>query len=512
MQPYIAILIISAFIFLACFKFLWSNLGVTGRKIIALSILLVAMWNGIYAAELLNHNLKTKILLFSIKYVIIVYIPVLWLIATSEFTEKGEFPKYSKIVFFIIPTIAAVIILSNPYSNLFAYDFNIELKNGFNILTKKLGDWFWVDTAYNYLINIINMAILLRATLSKGYFARKQAIGIIIGISFPIFSNIISTLSMQLANGIDFTPVSFLFSVLITGFAVIQYGFMNIVPIAREYVFEDMDELMIVMDTNKKIIDINKKALNAFNTTSSNILGKPIKKISSEISNYDFSSLQNNPLKVQFKRNLYGREIYYYGSIKAIKSNSSEIIGYLLLLQDITQLTKVQNRLKKLNAKLYKESIMDGLTSLYNKKHITRLLSDEINAVAVTKKTLTIGIMDIDFFKKINDKYGHLVGDEVLKKVSKIIKSQAKGNIKIGRFGGEEFLIIMPGMALEAAAKLCNEIREKIEACEFEYKNLRVTTSIGLAEFKEDDINELIKIADDFLYKAKENGRNRIEF
>jgi len=121
-------------------------------------------------------------------------------------------------------------------------------------------------------------------------------------------------------------------------------------------------------------------------------------------------------------------------------------------------------------------------------------------------------IFDIDFFKKINDTHGHGVGDEVLRSLVHVVFQNIRQEDLLARWGGEEFMILMPQTALKSAFDLAERLRKNIEKYEFS-KVGKVTVSLGLAEFSsEDDIESFIKWADDALYIAKGNGRNRVEF
>ena len=125
---------------------------------------------------------------------------------------------------------------------------------------------------------------------------------------------------------------------------------------------------------------------------------------------------------------------------------------------------------------------------------------------------LSLMIFDIDFFKKINDTHGHGVGDEVLRSLVHVVFQNIRQEDLLARWGGEEFMILMPQTALKSAFDLAERLRKNIEKYEFS-KVGKVTVSLGLAEFSsEDDIESFIKWADDALYIAKGNGRNRVEF
>ncbi|AKA67534.1 diguanylate cyclase [Clostridium scatologenes] len=338
----------------------------------------------------------------------------------------------------------------------------------------------------------------------------------IIGMFFPIVTDVLFVGNVNLYNNLEITSVSFFISLIVSVYGMLRYRFMDIVLVAREYAFEDMDELMIVLDENKKVVDMNRKSLKVLNTNISKVIGLPIDQIIEDIYEYNFYDLQKSTLKIQLNSKNSGKNIDYYGSLSAIKGNKNYIIGYLILLYDITELVVTQNKLKqandklrKLNEELYSDSIKDGLTGIYNKKHITMLLQEKIKK---SSTPLTIAMMDIDHFKKINDNYGHLIGDDILKKLADLVTSELGINEKFGRFGGEEFLILMFDTQLNAAYELCEKIRSKISNYRFEYECSHITISIGLAELKcNDSSSSLIKRADDCLYKAKLNGRNKIE-
>jgi diguanylate cyclase (GGDEF)-like protein len=119
-------------------------------------------------------------------------------------------------------------------------------------------------------------------------------------------------------------------------------------------------------------------------------------------------------------------------------------------------------------------------------------------------------MLDIDYFKSVNDTFGHLFGDYVLKEVAHLLLRIVKKDGYVGRFGGEEFIIILPDFALEKAVVLAERIRSEIEQFPFE-EHLHLTVSIGLSQYKNQVSIDFVKETDDLLYRAKQNGRNRVE-
>jgi diguanylate cyclase (GGDEF)-like protein len=120
-------------------------------------------------------------------------------------------------------------------------------------------------------------------------------------------------------------------------------------------------------------------------------------------------------------------------------------------------------------------------------------------------------IADLDHFKDVNDRYGHLTGNEVLETVAEKISSEVRNDDIVGRFGGEEFIIVLKNTNNDFAYKKAECIRKKIEETRFSIKGLSVTISIGACEWNRESLNGLIKKADDAMYAAKLKGRNRVE-
>ena len=159
-------------------------------------------------------------------------------------------------------------------------------------------------------------------------------------------------------------------------------------------------------------------------------------------------------------------------------------------------------------------SVLDGLTGLYNRRQFELGIEQEFNRTKRHPADFSLAILDIDFFKKVNDTYGHQYGDYVLKTVSDLMKSSFRKTDLLYRYGGEELVIIMPETNIEGAVIPVQRLRRAVEEYNFEYNGVKakVTVSIGLtmnyAHFK--TATELLKSADEALYKAKEDGRNRV--
>ena len=204
---------------------------------------------------------------------------------------------------------------------------------------------------------------------------------------------------------------------------------------------------------------------------------------------------------------------------------SSEPFGYVFVARDVTERKKVQDTLKRSkeeiekvncelrisNSLLQEQSIRDGLTNLYNHKFIMELLEQEIEKSVENKTNLCLMMLDIDFFKRVNDTFGHQTGDRVLNAVSKLIQLNVRDYDSIGRYGGEEFMVVLPDIKLEDAYQIAENIRKGIQNFKFTKKDLNVTISIGLTELHSEETKTFVNRADTLLYRAKENGRNRTE-
>ena len=163
---------------------------------------------------------------------------------------------------------------------------------------------------------------------------------------------------------------------------------------------------------------------------------------------------------------------------------------------------------------LFQAATVDALTGLYNKKYFVDVLSKDFSYSRRNKAPLSLLMMDIDFFKKINDTYGHPAGDYVLKTVGQFLAKQIRMENIACRFGGEEFSIILRNVGADLAFSIAERIRMGIEKekLEFKGKNIPVTISIGIATLDSenfDTFEDLIQAADENLYEAKDGGRNR---
>ncbi len=168
------------------------------------------------------------------------------------------------------------------------------------------------------------------------------------------------------------------------------------------------------------------------------------------------------------------------------------------------------------NTKLYELATIDGLTGLFVRRYFDQRLEEELVRAQRYGADFSVGILDLDRFKRLNDRFGHQIGDHVLRAAAKVVRENMRSADLAGRYGGEEFAFIFPRTDLEQAALVAERIRADVEALvvESEEGPVQVTASIGLASYPGSaarDVNELIALADQALYRAKERGRNRVE-
>ena len=180
------------------------------------------------------------------------------------------------------------------------------------------------------------------------------------------------------------------------------------------------------------------------------------------------------------------------------------------------KIKSLQDELKKANELLKRLTNIDHLTNLFNRRYLTEILDGEFFRARRNNDHLSLVIIDIDYFKNVNDTYGHQNGDIVLAAVANLAQSQLRVYDSAARYGGEEFVLVIPGTALSGGVQVAERLRQSVLEHSFPspMEDMTVTVSAGVATFPSpqiDSVDSLFRQADEALYRAKQNGRNRVE-
>ena len=210
---------------------------------------------------------------------------------------------------------------------------------------------------------------------------------------------------------------------------------------------------------------------------------------------------------------------YLHQAILAFRNNEKEIPKQKFYKDEIGQMIEqffeMKEKIDQDNEKLRQLATTDPLTKIYNRRAFFEIANSFFTLAKREEIELSILILDIDFFKKVNDTYGHVAGDRILQHLAQVVQETLRKSDIFARYGGEEFIVLLPNTSLDAAQHVAQKIRQQVERtpCHIDDIDIFITISIGGSAYKKEDnsLNEIILRADKALYLAKENGRNRVE-
>lgn len=273
-------------------------------------------------------------------------------------------------------------------------------------------------------------------------------------------------------------------------------------------IFENSPIGIFYYDNNGKISMLNARLAEIFETSKKkiqdkiNVLKLPNKKIVECIARTLVGETAH--YEDVYESTISGKSIVMKAEFAPIKSESGVVIGGIAIVEDFTERKQLEDKIVKL-------SITDKLTQIYNRLKLDEVLEMEYRRSHRSHIPFSAIILDIDHFKAVNDNYGHQIGDSVLKEIANILQTHVRETDVVGRWGGEEFLVIATNTDLEGGRVLAEKLRLEIESFEFTAIG-KLTCSFGVAAYKSEmTISSLISTADKALYRAKENGRNRVE-
>ena len=511
---YIGIIFFAALISVVVAFYAWRHRTQTGAALFAGMMLAVAEWlitSGFVSLGQTPEQSRwwvdpryfglTAMLAFFISYIL-------------QYSGHGKWlNKRRMFIFFSVPIVTQIIIATNPLHHLFLIDVGFS-RDGIlmGIDSVAYGPLFWVHTVYSYALVLAGVFLIVKMASSSFKLYRSQVWFMVIGIIPPLATSVIDAFLLIPGLKHPLAPIGFALMGLCFAGAMFWHKMLEIVPVARSIVVESMSDAMIVVDIFDNVVDVNPAAQRFLGLENAMIIGKPIGEVFSQWNELLLRSEVETNIESEISIGTPDNERYFDLRISPLKIQAKNHGERIIILRDITQRKQTEIQLKILQDKFYEQSIRDPLTGLYNRRFLKEVVQKEIGRAQREKLPLSVAILDIDFFKQVNDTYGHEAGDMALIHLAGILSKLTRVGDYVFRYGGEEFLLLLPATSLMAAFQLSERCRQYIEKSSLNYADHKIsmTVSLGVAVFKpgEIDFDEAINAADTALYKAKTNGRN----
>lgn len=492
----------------------------------ALIVLLggLSFWSLTYSFHWISAEPDWKYFWLNMTYFGVVTAPASLLVFAFRYTGRDAWITPSRLALFVIePAAVLILVWTDPQHGLFFA--------GKRALTASVlldgGPLFWLHVLYSYGLLLVATVILFEYALRSLRFYQLQIGAFIASLLLPWVANVLSIARLSPFPDLDVTPIVFTLTAIVILYDMLTRRLLDILPIARDLLVENMSEGLLVLDNDNRVVDFNAAARRVFSESDELTVGQRIDALMTRWSHLVDKYIVVEQLDTEIE--LDGNPPAYFDlHIRPIRDKKDRLLGRLITWRNVTARKQVELALQEANqqlkrrveevellqAQLREQSIRDPLTGTYNRRYLDETLEREFKRAQRERKPLTVAIMDLDAFKSINDTYGHRAGDLALQHVAGYLSIHTRASDIVCRYGGEEFVIVMPGVDVEVARCRAEEWRRSIEdlVVNSPKGSFHVTASIGVAVYPAhaDSTEDLLRAADDALYIAKRIGKNRV--
>jgi diguanylate cyclase (GGDEF)-like protein/PAS domain S-box-containing protein len=506
---------------------LYFKMNARGAKIFSALMLCGGLWALNYSLSLSSVEFATKVFWMNLAQIGPDFSSPLWILMVKAYTGQPTWLNRKQCcALFILPVITTILMWTNDFHHLLRRAvFPVKIAEGVNYVGISRGPWFWVEVAYAYLLFASALFILLRFARRQQEAKNAKVNTLILSLLIPLFSNFLDIINLNPLKPYGATSIFFSLSGLVLVWGLFRQRLFDLAPIASEKVVESMVDGVVVIDEEGFIVDFNQSAQALIwpDEIREHILGrnseKEFLKWVKYPQQYEARHFSGSPVLLPEVENRHNQ--YFTISISALFEQNGRYIGQVTIFHDITSLHETNERLqsqldenKALQAQLAEQAMRDPLTGCFNRRVLSDTLPIELARARREGYPISIVMLDIDHFKTINDTYGHAAGDQTLQVLGNILRTAFREGDHVYRMGGEEFLVILPGVEAATAALRLNHLRETVENIQlpFEGLSVHITLSIGISVYPNNGatLDDLINKADKALYKAKDAGRNRV--
>lgn len=482
----------------------------TGLPAICLSICLtgVAVYSFGYGMEIFSSTLRTAMFWVRFQHWGIQVIAPAWLLFAMAVSGKEQLiTKKLIIALSIIPIYLFLHAQTLGWLNLAHHNPQLVTSGTISVIAYDRNLFNYIAIGYYSVCLTISTILFMIMLYRSAPSFRKQAVIYLIGAMPPWIGAVLHNLSI-LPSSVDFTPLAMGIGGLIFSFGFLRYGVLDIIPVARDAIFENMSVGVLILDREDRVIDFNPALMGIFNEICSSAVGSSVFDIFTNQPTLLELMKDENPRRTALQVDEGRVASFYNVSLSPMFDRHQRPIGKLISFYEYT-------KEKRLIDELEKRAALDGLTGIYNRQYFDQLVTKEMSRCQRYGGNLSLVMLDLDGFKRINDMFGHAAGDLALISTAKTLRDNLRLSDILARFGGEEFLILLPQTGLPAAIILSERLKLALETQEIQYKenSFTVKASFGVTSMNAGDklsAETFYRQADIAMYSAKESGGNRV--
>jgi diguanylate cyclase (GGDEF)-like protein/PAS domain S-box-containing protein len=524
-SPYAIAQFVTAFVSFLVVIVLWKRRFDRGGFALFFLFIALTEWIFCLGMESAAVTLPQKIAWSQWAYIGTQTSPVLIFIFALKYSKKTKDISIAKVVLlFILPVIIIILAATNHYHHLVWSSYSLG-KIGSNSIIYNHGPAFWVGIIYIYILVAFSTTLLILSSVKSQKVYRIQNLIFILASITPWMTSVLYITDLNPFPGLDITSLGFFFTGILMLIGIRQVNLLDYIPIAHELLFENINDGVLVFNENKKVVDMNPGAekLMGMNFTELITNDNPTATKYWDLYDDHFSRTDNCRFEILSP---YNNRTWLNINISPLKNRRGSFLGWVAIMEDITlrketekELHRINQRLasqldenRQLEKQLREQANRDAMTGVYNRACLKESLANEILYAEQQKQPLSILMIDVDYFKKINDTYGHKAGDDVLITLGKLLLSQTRDSDFVSRFGGDEFVLFLPNMNHEAAFQRAESWRQACKKIIIPglADDIGFNISIGIAVYPNNarTMDALLSEADRALYQAKQSGRD----
>jgi diguanylate cyclase (GGDEF)-like protein len=359
----------------------------------------------------------------------------------------------------------------------------------------------------NLFYGLLGITILTRTYLETAGPFRRSGTVLIFSASLPILTTLLTViLGIEIAPQLDEPMLAMGIATALFAWTVFRMQLLNFLPLAYPVLVYTIHDGVVLLDPDDRILLINPAAKWILGPSGDDALAVKFQVLLGLWSHQAYSSWIQGEKDIDVAITSGEQDYWYQLHTTPIEDDQRLLIGKLILIYDISDRVKAMLRMEQI-------ANTDYLTGVHNRRHFIALAETEFSRAQRYQHPVSVIMMDIDHFKRVNDTYGHSVGDQALQAVALAINDQLRKSDILGRYGGEEFAVILPETGVIEAKHVSERIRQVVaeSIVSPQIEQLRVTISIGIVCSQpnvDDNLPSLLNQADMALYRSKQNGRN----